>query len=114
MRSRIDLAAVSISVAPADPAARIVVHRSGNMRGDAKFSWWTESGTAKPGHDFVPVAPHEEHLGDGKSALTLYVPVVVDSRRRQSKSFYVVIGSPGAGASLGAHTLAMVTIDPTA
>ncbi len=113
MRSRIDLAADSISVAPADPAARIVVHRSGNLRGDAQFSWWTESGTAKPGHDFVPVAPHEEHLGDGKNALTLYVPVVVDSRRRQPKSFYVVIGSPSAGASLGAHTLAMVTIAPT-
>jgi hypothetical protein len=113
MRSRIDLAADSINVAPADPAARIVVHRSGNLRGDAKFSWWTESGTAKPGHDFVPVAPHEEHIGDGKSALTLYVPVVVDSRRRQPKSFYVVIGSPSAGASLGAHTLAMVTIAPT-
>jgi serine/threonine protein kinase len=113
MRSRIDLAADSISVAPADPAARIVVHRSGNLHGDATFSWWTESGTAKPGHDFVPVAPHEEHIGDGKSALTLYVPVVVDSRRRQPKSFYVVIGSPSAGASLGAHTLAMVTIAPT-
>ena len=113
MRSRIDLAADSISVAPADPAARIVVHRSGNLRGDAQFSWWTESGTAKPGHDFVPVAPHEEHIGDGKNALTLYVPVVVDSRRRQPKSFYVVIGSPSAGASLGAHTLAMVTIAPT-
>jgi hypothetical protein len=64
-RSRIDLAADSISVAPADPAARIVVHRSGNLSGDAKFSWWTESGTAKPGHDFVPVTPHEEHIGDG-------------------------------------------------
>jgi serine/threonine protein kinase len=113
MRSRIDLAADSISVAPADPAARIVVHRSGSLHGDAQFSWWTESGTAKPGHDFVPVAPHEEHIGDGKNALTLYVPVVVDSRRRQPKSFYVVIGSPGAGASLGAHTLAMVTIAPT-
>ena len=111
-RSRIDLAADSISVAPADPAARIVVHRSGNLRGDAKFSWWTESGTAKPGHDFVPVSPREEHIGDGKNALTLYVPVVVDSRRRQPKSFYVVIGSPSTGASLGAHTLAMVTIAP--
>ena len=113
MHSRIDLGADSISVAPADPAARIVVHRSGNLRGDATFSWWTESGTAKPGHDFVPVAPHEERIGDGKSALTLYVPVVVDSRRRQPKSFFVVIGSPSAGASLGAHTLAMVTIAPT-
>ncbi len=112
LRSRIDLAADSISVAPADPAARIVIHRSGNLRGDAKFSWWTESGTAKPGHDFVPVSPHEEHIGDGKNALTLYVPVVVDSRRRQPKSFYVVIGSPSTGASLGAHTLAMVTIAP--
>lgn len=113
MHSRIDLGADSISVAPADPAARIVVHRSGNLRGDATFSWWTESGTAKPGHDFVPVAPHEERIGDGRSALTLYVPVVVDSHRRQPKSFFVVIGSPSAGASLGAHTLAMVTIAPT-
>jgi len=113
MRSRIDLAADSISVSPADPAARIVVRRSGSLRGDAKFSWWTESGTAKPGHDFVPVAPREEQIGDGKNAVTLYVPLIIDSRRRQPKSFYVVIGSPSPGASLGAHTLAMVTIAPT-
>ena len=98
---------------PDEPSAHIVVHRKGNLHGDAGFSWWTESGTAKPGRDFVAVAPREEHIENGKSATSLFVPVVADATRRQPKSFYIVIGDPSPDASLGARTVMMVTLVPS-
>jgi predicted Ser/Thr protein kinase len=109
-RTRIELAADTIEVPLTDPAARVVVKRTGNLHGEVSFSWWTESGTAKPGQDFVPVSPREEHIEDGKGALNLFIPVVGDATRRQAKSFYVVINEPSPGVSLGSRTLAMVTI----
>jgi hypothetical protein len=109
-RPRIELAADTIEVPLADPAARIVVRRTGSTRGEVSFSWWTEAGTAKPGQDFMLVAPREERIDDGKSSASLFVPVVADATRRRSKSFYVVINNPSADASLGKRTLTMVTI----
>jgi serine/threonine protein kinase len=109
-RPRIELAADTIEVPLADPAARIVVRRTGSTRGEVSFSWWTEAGTAKPGQDFMLVAPREERIDDGKSSASLFVPVVADATRRRSKSFYVVINNPSAEASLGKRTLTMVTI----
>jgi hypothetical protein len=109
-RSRIELAADTIEVPPDDSAARIVVRRSGSVRGSTSFSWWTESGTAKPGQDFATVAPHEERIEDGKGSVSLFIPVVADARRRQARSFYVVISDPSPGAVLGARTLTMVTL----
>ena len=112
-RSRIELAADSIEVPLTDPAARVLVRRRGSLHGPATFTWWTESGTAKPGQDFMAVAPHQEVIEDGKNAVSLFIPVVNDSTRQQPKSFYVVINDPGAGVSLGARTLTMVTIPPS-
>jgi serine/threonine protein kinase len=109
-RPRIELAADAIEVAPGDPAARIVVHRTGSTRGDLSFSWWTESGTAKAEQDFMSVAPREERIDEGKNTVSLFVPVVADATRRRSKSFYVVINNPSPEASLGKRTLTMVTI----
>ena len=109
-RPRIELAADTIEVPLTDPAARIVVRRTGSTRGEVSFSWWTEAGTAKPGQDFMLVAPREERIDDGKSSASLFVPVVADATRRRSKSFYVVINNPSAEASLGKRTLTMVTI----
>jgi serine/threonine protein kinase len=112
-RSRVELAADTIDVPLTDPAARIVVRRRGSLQGDATFTWWTESGTAKPGQDFMAVSPHQEVIEDGKSSVSLFIPVVGDATRQQPKSFYVVINDPGPGVTLGARTLTMVTIPPS-
>ncbi len=111
--ARIELAADTVDVPLTDPAAHVIVKRTGNLRGDSSFTWWTESGTAKPGRDFMSVKPHEEHFEDGKSTATLFVPVVADPTRQQPKSFYIVINDPGEGAALGKRTLTMVTIPPS-
>jgi serine/threonine protein kinase len=111
--SRIELAADRVEVPPADPAARVVVRRKGGLHGAASFSWWTEAGTARPEHDFIAVAPRHETIEDGKTSVNLFIPVVGDANRRDPKNFYVVIGDPGSGASLGARTLTLVTIPPS-
>jgi serine/threonine protein kinase len=113
IRSRIELAADTIDVPITDPAARVIVRRKGSLHGEVTFTWWTESGTAKPGQDFMAVAPHPEIIEDGKNAVSLFIPVVGDSTRRQPKSFYVVINDPSPGVALGARTLTMVTIPPS-
>jgi serine/threonine protein kinase len=112
-RSRIELAADTVDVPLTDPAARIIVRRRGSLQGAATFTWWTESGTAKPGQDFMAVSPHPEVIEDGKNSVSLFIPVVGDATRQQPKSFYVVINDPGPGVTLGARTLTMVTIPPS-
>jgi serine/threonine protein kinase len=112
-RSRVELAADTVDVPITDPAARIVVRRRGSLQGAATFTWWTESGTAKPGQDFIAVTPHPEVIEEGKSSVSLFIPVVGDATRQQPKSFYVVINDPGPGVTLGARTLTMVTIPPS-
>jgi serine/threonine protein kinase len=108
---RIEMAADTIDVPAADMAAHVAVHRTGNLRGEASFTWWTESGTAKPGREFAPMMPRVEHIADGSSGVTLSIPVS-GAPRTQSKSFYVVIDRIESGTALGPRTLTMVTILP--
>ena len=108
--ARVELADDLVEVSPADPVARVTVRRHGSVNGATSFEWWTEAGTAKPGDDFVPVSGRTERIPDGKDSIKLWVPVVSDPTRREAKDFYVAIGSPGAGAKLGARTRAMVII----
>ncbi len=108
---RIELVADTVDVAPTERTAHIVVHRKGSLREAASFNWWTESGTAKPGVDFVPAMPHTTAIEKGSSSVTLDV-AVSDRPRHQPKSFYVVIDKVESGPALGARTLTMVTILP--
>jgi hypothetical protein len=109
---RVEMASDTVDVEPSDQAARITVRRRGNVRGDASFTWWTESGTAKPGRDFYPAIPSVEHIPDGRDSVTLNVPIL-SSPRGNSRSFYVVIDRAESGvATLGARNLTMVTIQP--
>jgi len=110
--SRIELAADTIDVPAAESSAQITVRRKGSLRGEANFTWWTESGTAKPGVDFSAVVPHQAYIGDGKSSISLNIPVST-APRTQAKSFYVVIDQSEGGTPLAARTLTMVTLAPT-
>jgi serine/threonine protein kinase len=109
--SKVELAADTVEVAASEPSAQVTVHRKGNLRGSTRFTWWTESGTAKPGADFSAVVPQLAYIGDGKSNVSLCIPVS-SGRHAQSKSFYVVIDQSEGGATLGARTLTMVTLLP--
>ena len=90
--------------------ARITVRRSRTFRDEVSFKWWTESGTAKPGLDFVPVKPQIEYIENGKNSANLVVPIVMDPARRTARNFYVVIDEASDNAALGPRTLTMVTV----
>ena len=109
--ARIELAADTVDVQAPDTTASIVVQRKGNLHGDASFTWWTESGTAKPGQDFSPVMPHEGHIENGSASVSLSVPVS-GAPRTKPKSFYVVIDRTDSGPALAGRTLTMVTLQP--
>ena len=110
--SKIELAADTVDVPAGQPSAQVTVHRKGNLRGETRFTWWTESGTAKPGADFSAVAPQLAYVADGKSTVSLSIPLSI-APHAQSKSFYVVIDQSEGGAPLGARTLTMVTLQPS-
>jgi hypothetical protein len=109
-RARLELSTDNVQVTPGDTMARVVVRRSRSFRGNASFSWWTESGTAKPGRDYVSVKSQVEQITDGKNSLILVVPIVSDPTRRQSRSFYIVIDAASDDAAVGPRTLTQVTI----
>jgi serine/threonine protein kinase len=109
--TRIELASDTVDVQAPDTAATVVVHRKGNLHGDADFTWWTESGTAKPGQDFAAVTPRLGRIGDGEASVSLTVPVS-GAPRTKPKSFYVVIDRTDTGPALGARALSMVTLQP--
>ena len=108
---RIEMAADTVDLQPGETTANVVVHRKGNLRGETSFTWWTESGTAKPGRDFAAAVPRVEHFEDGSKSVILNIPVSA-APRTQPKSFYVVIDRTDTGAALGDRNLTMVTLQP--
>ncbi|HEX3915450.1 MAG TPA: protein kinase [Steroidobacteraceae bacterium] len=109
--SKIELAEDTVDVPANESSAAITVHRKGSLRGETSFTWWTESGTAKPGADFSPIVPQLAHIADGKASVTLQV-LLSNAPHALPKSFYVVIDQSEGGAALGARTLTMVTLQP--
>jgi hypothetical protein len=112
-RSRIEMAADNVETPNGELMARIVVHRTRSVREDVSFNWWTESGTAMPGRDFVPVKTRVEHLEKGKESISLLVPLIDARPHAKPRSFYVVIDEPSNNATLGPRNLTMVTIPGT-
>jgi serine/threonine protein kinase len=110
--ARIEMVSDTLDVLPTDTAVHVTVRRKGNLHGVASFTWWTESGTAKPGTDFSPVLPHVQQMQDGESGAVLTVPLL-STLRAQPKGFYVGIESGEGGAQIGARALTQVTLPPT-
>ncbi|HEY6619295.1 MAG TPA: protein kinase [Steroidobacteraceae bacterium] len=110
--SKIELAADTVDVPAGQPSAQVTVRRKGSLRGETSFTWWTESGTAKPHADFSAMAPQLAYIADGKSTVSLSIPLSI-APHTQPKSFYVVIDQSEGGAALGARTLTMVTLLPS-
>jgi serine/threonine protein kinase len=110
--SKVELAEDTVDVPAGQPSAEVIVHRKGNLRGETSFTWWTESGTAKPGTDFSAVVPQLAYFTSGKSNVSLSVPLR-NTRHTQSKSFYVVIDQSPGGAPTGSRTLTLVTLPPS-
>jgi hypothetical protein len=107
---QISLSTNKYVVFPGYASAEIHVHRTGGASGDVSFVWWTQGSGARPGRDYVSGTPQIAHMLDGVDTLHLSVPILANSSRKHTELFYVVIGKPGGGASLGSIRRAAVFI----
>jgi hypothetical protein len=90
--------------------AEIHVRRGNGSGGDTTFTWWTEPGTALPGTDYEARAPTVQLLSGQSQMASLFVKLVANAARKHRVVFYVVIGEPGSGVSLGRVTRAAVVL----
>lgn len=108
--ARIELTADHYTVAPGDSAARIIVRRSGDLRGDAGFVWWTEGASATANVDFIDWGQRAERVPAGRSSVTLLVPIIKDTTRSTSRTFNVFIDGANGVSKLGGITHATVLL----
>ena len=110
--AKIEMAVDTLDASPTDTVVHVTVRRKGNLHGQTSFTWWTESGTAKPGIDFSPVLPHLEQMDDGQASVVLSVPLLA-TVRSQPRGFYVGIDEVEGGARVVARSLTQITLPPT-
>jgi serine/threonine protein kinase len=84
--------------------AEIRVHRSFGFEDDATFEWWTEPGSAQAGFDYVPQTRTTHVFFKGLRGASVFVKVLANPARKSARVFYLVIGNPSEGNSLGSVT----------
>jgi hypothetical protein len=98
---------------PQDRSVEIVVRRTGGTDGAVSFQWWGQSAGAKSGRDFAAKGPRRVTIPDGVDAATLAVPILRNPTRKHTELFYVVLGKPEGGATLGdAHRAPVFIMSP--
>jgi serine/threonine protein kinase len=98
--NNISISAGRYRIGPRQNFAEIRVHRSPSSDGDTSFAWWTEPSSALPGVDYVPQARMTQHLPNGSKFASLFVRLV-PRVRNHAAAFYVAIGEPSNGVTLG-------------
>ncbi len=109
---RISVGSASYPLGAGQKFAEIRVHRSAGSKGNTSFEWWTEPGTALAGNDFAPQAPTTAFFPSGVHTVSLFIKVVPNAARKRPAVFYVVLGNPSSGSSLGAVSKAAVALHP--
>jgi serine/threonine protein kinase len=91
---------------PGEHFAEIRVHRSSPTHIDSPFVWWTEAASALPGVDYVDQAKVTQSFPRGKSSTSFFIKLLPKPSRARPEVFYIAIGEPGGGPSLGqiSHT----------
>ncbi len=106
----VSLSADKYVVFPGHSSAEIRVERRGGSDGDVSFFWQTQGAGAKPGKDYVATAGKTAHMLDGEASWSVSIPIRANPARKHTEMFYVDIGKPGGGASLGPIKRAAVFI----
>ncbi len=110
--NKISISADAYRIRSGEHFAEIHVRRSGDSDGDAGFVWWTEPWSAKPGTDYVPQARTTQILSKDRHMVSLFVRIIPNANRKHSAVFYVAIGDPGNGATLGRVARAAILLPP--
>ena len=107
---RVSLESDTFLVQPGEHSAQVTVLRTDGADGETSFLWWTRSAGAKAGVDFRTQAATRVAMPDGVKSLRLTVPILANPARRHTEMFYVEIGKPQGGATLGEQKSAAVFI----
>jgi serine/threonine protein kinase len=110
--SQIAISADVYRVPSGETFAEITVRRSSDLHTDGSFVWWTEPASARPGSDFVAQGRTRQLFLSGRHSARLYVRIVPNPTRARMETFYVRIGEPGTGYTLGTVTRAAILIPP--
>jgi serine/threonine protein kinase len=105
---KITLSADTYQVRMDQRFAEVIVRRSNGASGSTSFVWWTEVGSAKPGRDFVGQNRTMQLFPKGSSVARLFVRIVPNPNRKPTDVFYVVVGAPSPGYTLGSVTRAAI------
>jgi hypothetical protein len=109
---RIAIAADNYRIHSGERFAEIHVNRTFGKAGESSFEWWTEPGSAAGGPDYVPQARTTKFFLPGARTASLFVKVFSNDARKQAETFYVIIGNPSSGSSLGPISKAAITLPP--
>jgi serine/threonine protein kinase len=109
---KITLATDTYTLHPNERFAEINVRRLGASNRDSSFVWWTEPSSARPGSDFVAQNRTTHVFAKGRRSARLFIRIVPNPSRTRMGTFFVVVGAPSDGYSLGPVTRAAVQIPP--
>lgn len=111
--NNISISAGTYKIRPRDNFAEIRVHRSSQASDDTSFVWWTEPATAVPGSDYVPQSRVTQVLPKGRNATSLFIKIIPNASRKHPAVFYVAIGDPSNGATLGKVARTAILLPPS-
>jgi serine/threonine protein kinase len=109
---KIGVVSDSYSVRRGEKFTEIRVHRSSGSKGGTSFDWWTEPGSALAGTDYAPQAPARISFPAGVHTVSLFIKLLPNASRKRTDVFYVVLGNPSTGSTLGAASKAVVSLHP--
>ncbi|HXI49462.1 MAG TPA: protein kinase, partial [Steroidobacteraceae bacterium] len=109
---KIGVVSASYPIGRGGKFAEIRISRSSASKGGTSVEWWTEPGSAHAGTDFVPQTPATISFRAGERTVSIFVKLLPNASRKRNGVFYVVLGNPSSGSSLGAVSKAAVSLQP--
>ncbi len=111
---QLQFGAASFAVTEGTPNATIQVTRTGGSSGAIAVSFATANGTATAPADYANTATTVNFANGDTAAKTVNIPIVADAIADSGESVLLTLASPTGGATLGAQSMATLTISDAA
>jgi serine/threonine protein kinase len=108
----ISISADTYRIRSGENFAEIHVRHSSESDGDTSFTWWTEDSSAMFGVDYIPQGRTTQIISKGRRLATLFIKIVPNASRKRPAVFYVAIGDPSDGSSLGSVARTAILLPP--
>ena len=100
----------SVQVSEGAVSAVLRMSRSQQLSGRVQVKWHTQSGSAAPGGDFLPVVSGTAGFADGQITRAIYIPLVNDRLAERDETFKVEVYVTDDSARVFPTAIAQVTI----